>query len=244
MQQCLERNEEVKKAVSILGWIHFVLVVLLPGGTLLSACFGYTFELASVRAFAIVTALLSVCLVVLSLLEKEGWEGSVDKVRFALLAPLSLISAVFYMLAYSRKWVVVSVFVCIACCFWLTIKHGKPLSLKIAAFMLSALLFLPICFFGFLTLIFGDFGEKTVVQSVESPSGAYYAEVVSDDQGALGGATLVNVYENKGINALVFKISKKPQRVYFGRYYEYENMKIYWKDDKCLVINSASYAIK
>lgn len=234
----------MKKTISILGWIHFVLVALLPGGTLLSACFGYTFELVSVRAFAIVTALLSICLVVLSSIEKKACESGAIKVLFALLAPLSLISAVFYMFAYSKKWVVVSVFVCIACCFLLTIKHGKPLALKIAGFMLSALLFFPICFFGFLTFILGDFGERTVVQSVESPSGAYYAEVVSDDQGALGGATLVNVYENKGINALVFKISKKPQEVYFGKWYEYEDMKIYWKDDKCLVINSASYAIK
>lgn len=234
----------MKKAISVLGWIHFVLVVLLPGGTLLSACFGYTFELVSVRAFAIATALLSICLVVLSSIEKKACESGAIKVLFALLAPLSLISAIFYVLAYSRIWVVVSVFICFKCCLFLTIIHGKPLALKITALTLTALMFLPICFIGLLGFFFGNFGETTVVQSVESPSGAYYAEVVSDDQGALGGATLVNVYENKGINALVFKISKKPQKVYFGRYYEYEDMKIYWKDDKCLVINSSSYAIK
>lgn len=234
----------MKKTIFVLGWILFVLVVLLPFGTLLSSCFGYAFELASVTAFAIVTALLSICLVVLSIKEKEVCESIVVKVLFALLAPLSLISAIFYIFENSRIWVVASVFICIGCCLFLTIKHGKPLVLKILALTLSALMFLPICFFGFISFIFGDFGKNTVVQSVESPSGAYYAEVIDSDQGALGGDTLVDVYENKGIYALIFKISKKPQRIYFGEWGEFRNMEIYWKDDGCLIINSFEYEIK
>lgn len=234
----------MKKTIIVLVWVLFVLVVLLPFGILLSSCFGYTFELVSVTAFAIATALISICLAVLSIKEKEACEGGVVNVLFALLAPLSLINAMFYMLENSRIWVVAGVFICIGCCIFLTIKHGKPLVLKITALTLSALMLLPICFFGFMIFIFGNIGQNTVVQSVESPSGAYYAEVVDSDQGAFGGDTLVDVYENKGINALVFKISKKPQRVYFGEWGEFKNMEIYWKDDGCLVINSVEYEIK
>lgn len=47
-----------------------------------------------------------------------------------------------------------------------------------------------------------------------------------------------------GINAIIFKIEKKPQRVYFGDWGEFVNMQIYWKDDGCLVINSVEYEIE
>ena len=130
------------------------------------------------------------------------------------------------------------------CCCYLTVKYGKPLALKVVALVLSALMILPICFFSFIALIFGNIGQNTVVQTVESPSGKYYAQVIDSDQGALGGDTLVYVYQDCGINALVFKIEKKPQRVYFGEWGEFNNMQIHWKDDNCLVINSVEYEIK
>ena len=54
----------------------------------------------------------------------------------------------------------------------------------------------------------------------------------------------LTLYENKGINALVFKISKKPQRAYRGEWGEFKNMEIYREDDGCLVINSVEHEIK
>ena len=86
--------------------------------------------------------------------------------------------------------------------------------------------------------------ENTVVKTVESSSGEYYAQVIDSDQGALGGDTLVKVYQDRGINALIFKIEKKLQRVYFGEWGEFNNMKIHWKDNNCLVINSVEYEIE
>ena len=80
--------------------------------------------------------------------------------------------------------------------------------------------------------------------SVESPNETYYAEVIDSNQGALGGNTFVDVYENKGLNAIIFTISKKPQRIYQGDWGEFEYMAISWKNDHCLVINSVSYEIK
>lgn len=234
----------MKKTVSVLSWVHFILIAFLPFGTLLFSCFGYTFELVSVIAFAIVTALLSICFAVLSSIEKEACKGGLMKMLSALSAPLSLVNAVFYMRRNSTVWVVVSMFVCIGCCLYFTIKHGKPLALKITALVLSVFMLFPIGLFGFFALILGNFGHITVVQSVESPSGTYCAKVIDSDQGALGGNTLVDVYENKEINALVFKISRKSQSVYCGNWGEFENMDIYWKDDGCLVINSVEYKIE
>lgn len=115
--------------------------------------------------------------------------------------------------------------------------------MKITALLLSALIALPIGSFGSMALLFGDFGQNTVVQSAKSPNDTYYAEVIDSDQGALGGDTLVEVYENKGINTFVFNITKNPQRIYYGEWGEAQNMQIYWKDDNCLVINSVEYLI-
>ena len=233
-----------EKGLPILGCVLFTLVVFPPFGTLLASCFGYRMELASVSAFAIVTALLSVCLSAWSMKARKAIAGSMMNVLFALLSPLLLIDAVFCMIECSSSWVTTSVFVCIVCCLVLTVKHGKPLALKIIALGLSGLMILPVGFFGFMLLTFGNIGQNTVVKTVESPNGVYYAQVIDSDQGALGGDTLVDVYENKEINALVFKLYKTPQRIYYGDWGEFENMEIHWKNDSCLVINSAEYEIE
>jgi hypothetical protein len=110
---------------------------------------------------------------------------------------------------------------------------------------LLALILVPmICFSVFMVVFFGSIGEDTVIQTLPSPDGNRYAEVIDCDQGALGGDTLVDVYQDCGINAILFKIEKKPQRVYFGDWGEFENMQIHWKDDNCLVINSVEYEIE
>lgn len=66
---------------------------------------------------------------------------------------------------------------------------------KIVSLVLSALMVLPIGFLSFIVLIFGDIGQNTVVQTVDCPSGEYYAQVINSDQGALGGDTFVDVYK-------------------------------------------------
>lgn len=234
----------MKKAMSSLVCLLLVLTILFPAGTLASACFGYTFELISVSAFAVAIAVLSVCAVVLDLGFKSTLEHKVIRILLAVITPLSLINAVFYMLECGRIRVIASVLLSVGCCCFLAIKHGKPIALKMVALSLSAFMVLPIVFFSFIALIFGNFGQNTVVQTVESPGGKYFAQVIDSDQGALGGDTLVDVYEKSGINAIIFKIEKKPQRVYFGEWGEFNNMHIYWKNDSCLVINSVEYEIE
>ena len=220
----------------------FSLTILYPAGVIITACFGYSFELISVSAFAIAIAALSVCIVILVF--KNQLESRTVQILLAIITPLSLINAVFYIFECPQIWVTTSVLLSAGCCCYLTVKHGKPLALKIIALVLSALMILPICLFSFIGLIFGNIGQNTVVQTVESPSGKYYAQVIDSDQGALGGDTLVDVYQDCGINALVFRIEKKPQRVYFGEWGEFNNMQIHWKNDNCLVINSVEYEIK
>ena len=182
---------------NISGYLLFFLLILLPLGTILCSCLGYTFKLGSYLAFAVITALLAVTAAVIA------DAGKVSSVLFALAAPLSLVNAVFYIFECgrnSRIWIILCMLICIVCGCILTVKHGKPLALKIIALILSAFMILPVSFIGFAMLIFGNMGEVTVVRSIESPGGTYYAEVVDDDQGALGGNTLVDVYQNKEFN--------------------------------------------
>ena len=234
----------MKKAISILMCILLSLTILYPAGVVITACFGYSFELVSVSAFAIAIAALSVCIVVLDLICKNTLENNTIRILLAIITPLSLINAVFYIFKCSQICVIVSVLLSAGCCCYLTVKYGKPLILKVVALVLSALIILPIGFFSFIALIFGNIGQNRVVQTVESPSSKYYAQVIDSDQGALGGNVLVDVYEKSKINAILFKIEKKPQRVYFGDWDEFENMQIHWKDDNCLVINSVEYEIE
>ena len=222
----------------------FVLTILYPAGIIITACFGYSFELISVSAFAIAIAALSVCTVVLDLICKNTIENNTIRILLAIITPFSLINAAFYIFECSQIWVIASVLLSAVCCCYLTVKYGKPVALKIVALVLSALMILPICFFSFIALIFGDIGQNTVVQTVESPNREYYAQVIDSDQGALGGDTLVDVYKKSGVNLILFKIEKKPQRVYFGDWGEFNNMKIHWKDNNCLVINSVEYEIE
>lgn len=234
----------MKKAISILMCLLFVLAILYPAGVIITACFGYSFELFSVSTFGIAIAVLSVCIVILDLVFKNQLESKMVQILPAIITPLSLINAVFYIFECPQIWVIASVLLSAGCCCHLTVKYGKPMVLKVVALVLSALMILPISFFSFIALTFGNIGQDTVVQTVESPSGKYYAQVIDSNQGALGGDTLVYVYKISGIDLILFKIEKDPQRVYWGEWGEFNNMQIHWKDDNCLVINSVEYEIK
>lgn len=234
----------IKKVAFILILLLFILTALYPAGVLITACFGCSFKLISISAFAIVLAVLSVCIVILDRIYKNTLENRLIRILLAVISLFSLINAVFCILGYPEIPVMAGVSISAGCCFYLTIKYGKPLVLRNIALILSAIMALPICFISFISLVFGNIGQNTVVQTIESPSGKYYAQVIDSDQGALGGDTHIDVYEKSGINAILFKIEKKPQMVYFGEWGEFNDMQIYWKDDECLVINSIEYKIK
>lgn len=234
----------LKKAISFLTWILFVSATLYPTAVGITACLGYRFVLTSVSAFAVAFAALTVCIVLLDLVGKNTVENKTLQILLAMIAPLSLVHAAFCLFECPQVLVIASAWISAGCCCCLTVKYGKPLSLKIAALVLSALLMVPMGFFSYISLFFGKIGQNTVVQTVESPSGKYYAQVIDSDQGALGGDTLVEVYQKPEIRTLLFKIEKKPQRVYSGDWGEFESMQMHWKSDQCLVINCVAYEIE
>ena len=230
--------------MSLLIWSLFLLTLAYPVGVIATACFGYRFELISVSAFALGIAALALSISALSLVRKDELKSKAQQLLLAGIPTLSLLNAVFYIIQCPKIHIIASTLLTSACCCYLSVKYGRPQMLKIAALGLCAPMVIPIGFLIFIALLFGNMRQDTVVQQLDSPSSAYYALVIDSSQGALGGDTHVDVYKNGGINLILFKITKKPQRVYFGDWGEFETMRIYWKDDTCLVINSVPYEIE
>ena len=232
------------KIRSVFIGLRFLLTLLLPGGSLLSACFGYLFRLVSVPAFAIGIAALSFITLLLDIVSNDKGEKKLVSILRYLIAPAAVINALLYIVTCPKMVVIVGALISVGCCYFLAVRRGKPLTFMIAAIAFPLLILIPMGLFSLLVLIFGNIGKNTVVQTVASPSGKYYAQVIDSDQGALGGDTLVKVCEISKINFIIFNIEKEPQLVYIGQWGEFRNMRICWKDDRCLIINSREYEVK
>ncbi|MDD3141862.1 MAG: hypothetical protein PHX08_23245 [Lachnospiraceae bacterium] len=229
----------MKRIKSISFYLLFIPLIILPFGTMLSAFCGYRFELGSYLAFALATIIVAIVTVVLNVVEKEKNQ---NKMIAGLMMPLALINVVFYLYQQCSIWIALSLFISVGCCCYLTLSLGGPKAFKIFTLALSVIITLPIGFVCFILLIFGNIGKNSVVQSVQSPNGAYYAEIIDSNQGALGGGTFVDVYKKDALNLLLFKIADKPQRVFSGDWGEFTDMELYWKNDNCLIINGVGFS--
>lgn len=98
-----------------------------------------------------------------------------------------------------------------------------------------------ICFA--ITAFVGNFSSSTVVRAEYSPDNRYIAEVIENNQGALGGATLVTVRENKELRLPTLAIQKKASCLYTGRYGEFEDMLLSWKSNDMLRIQDRVYTV-
>ena len=234
----------MRKVIFVLLCLLFVLTMLFPVGALVSSFFGYTFELTSVLAVSAVIAVISVFTVISGIISKDKIINKGIIILSYILFPLSFINAVIYIFESGELLVAICMLVSAGCCFFIMIRNIMSKVRKIIVSVLFSLMSAFVIFFAFIVLTFGNIGQNTVIKSIDSPSGNLYAQVIDIDQGALGGDTLVNVYEKREIDTFIFKLKDKPQRVYLGEWREYESMHISWKDDKCLVINSVEYEIR
>lgn len=234
----------MKKAISVLPCLLFALTIFFPVGALVSACFGYTFQLTNVLATSVIIAVISVFTAILRIISKNKIYNKSIIILSCILFPLSFINAVIYIFESIQLSVAICMLVSLFCCFFIMIRNIKSKVRKIIVSVLLAPMTAFVLFFSFIMMTFGIIGQNTVVKSIDSPSGNFYAQVIDSDQGALGGDTIVIVYEKRGIDTFIFKLEDKPQRVYLGEWREYESMHISWKDDKCLLINSVEYEIE
>ena len=134
-----------------------------------------------------------------------------------------------------------AMFICFVCeIITITVSVKYKAAVSIFLCLMCVVLVMSSIFFA----LFGTLGETKTVEIAGSPKGIYRAEVVCIDQGALGGNTVVDVYDcRKELDLHFVRIFKKPERVYIGEWYEYEDMMLAWSGDKILVINDRQYQL-
>lgn len=235
----------MKKVLSILSCLLLALIAFSPICSLICAVFGYKFTLVYPSVFAVAIFALTAVTVLISILAKEVVENKIISVVMAALTPCALINTGFYVRSCGTLWIIASVLICVGCGY-LTIRHGNPPTARTGALVLTAGLLLPMVFICFVMNVAGKTQNYVVLDTVDSPSGAYYAQIIDNDQGDKGGSKMVHIYPDKDIENPVFIVKKKHIVIYEEFYKSGEADKttvdIQWKDDTHLIINGKDYS--
>ncbi len=221
-------------------FIPLFTVSFLPLFTLLLYPFGYSVSLISYKILSAVSAVICIAS---GYLLKNYTPDKADKIILSLLPLIQLINSVIYV--SKSKSLISAVFMAVGfiMCAVISEKIITSNKSKFFSVITFSLMFVAIILFSFVAVFFGNLAVNTVVNTVVSLSGEYYAEVVDSDQGATGGSTVVYVKKSDYLNLLIMKIEKNPERIYLGEWGEYKTMDIKWADDKTLLINSKEYKV-
>lgn len=234
----------MKDKTKLILYILLFLSAFFPILTLVLFCLEYSVSLFNYIFSAISSALIFVILTTVILKAKEVVTGKALKFLIVLLPLISLVNAVVYVFKSKSAVVAVCMAICFVCSAVIAEKICKSGKAKLFSVISSGLLSVPLLIFSVLLLIFGSFGVNTVIDSIPSPDGAYYAEIVDSDHGALGSDTVVYIHKNSKLDLFIMTISKTPQPVYVGEWREYETMQIQWKNENCLIINSEEFPVE
>ncbi|MCI1966873.1 MAG: DUF5412 domain-containing protein [Oscillospiraceae bacterium] len=227
----------LKKWLSNLPLFLFLLHCILPFFRIVGWILGYDFVLYSDPLCS--TALAAIFFIGTIFLFVFQKSLSIRSAVFsALLLPMSLVSGICFLSQHSTKLIAVCALIDFVCAIAVFSKFSGPLALKIISGILSVLFFFALLLVSFAEIM----RSNTVVKSVSSPSNQYVAEVIDNDQGALGGNTWVHVKDkSRTVNLLIGKFSKHPILVYTGRWGEFTDMQISWESERALLINGKRY---
>lgn len=236
----------MKKLLSIFICALFFFTIFLPLGALIACAFGYSFIVFSYSFFAVVIAAEAATALILSFFCEAEQIKRVYTAFVAFLPILIIVNCgVSFLKCSPNEFAVIEIAMMLAFLFAviLSLKIGRPATLNAVILAVSLVAVIPFVIINLLIFVFAGFGQSTVVEMIPSPDDERWVEVVDNDQGALGGATVVRVCEDKGIDAVVFKVQKNPKRIYVGEWREYLELDIRWKDDDCVIINSKEYVV-
>lgn len=240
----------MKKLVIAAPKLLFILYSLLPLCGIVGGFWGYSdFTLQNCRVSAILLAAGTLALSIPALFRPRYASGSDANPFFAaVLLPLLFVNWLLYL--HADAWL--ENFICMVLCllgslYFLFIYRWKayewPMAKRIdrgaAAFLLTFSLlgvFYPI-------ILIGSVAQDFVIASVISPDGSHVARLISNDQGALGGYTFVDICESGEIDGYFFRLAKKSTHIYQGEWDDYQHMTISWENDGCLLINGRRHCI-
>lgn len=226
----------MKKACRILLILTVMLFCLYPLALLLCSLSEVHLELTHPVVLTAAAALTSGGAALIA--AKSGENAEIPAFPAALSLPLALIFA--FCLLFTRScqvWDLLLLTLAVAACLYLTFKSSGRKWWKTVCLIAASLLTALFLYIAPMALLFGSIGKVTVVQSVESPSGSYYAELIDDDQGALGGSTLVYLYRGRPFDGGFFSLYRR-EEVYGGQWGEFNSLTLSWDGDARLMVGS------
>lgn len=235
----------MKRVLSVSAIVLFCLYTLLPVCMLISLLTDYQLTVRGALVCALVLFAFSLFQVLPSFFLRGIAQDRVSNVFSIPLLPLGILSW-FKLIAacdYSGMSMLLALF-SLVCLAMLLFRSSGKTGWKLASGAAAVLLAIPLAFGLLIGSVFGNFGENTVVREIKSPNGSYVAQVVDSDQGALGGNTLVEVRaEEKTVDLLVVRFTKRPIRVYTGAWGEFDTLPVEWQDETTLLIKGHAYRV-
>ena len=226
-----------------------LLLLLLTGFHLLIKLFGYSFVPFNELVLSIIICAIVIWLTIHGVRTRNK---KVTNVAAVLSAALPLIALAYLTLmfisfeAYKTDAVIFAVYACITLIGSMVVFFSctKGNVVKIVLGVLYIVILQFVLFILFITTIFSGVGANTVVNAEMSPNSVYLAEVISNDQGAMGGATIVTVSEcNRDIHLVIGTLKKNSKKIYYGRWDESFSMTLRWETDEILYLNDERYYI-
>lgn len=126
-------------------------------------------------------------------------------------------------------------------CGWVVFSRAPGGIAKILCLVLCVLLTLALLLLMPLWLFAAAMGKTTVVQQLDSPGGAYTAQLLDVDAGATGGDTLVKIRDNEKTVNIGIGSFRKEYTLYQGEWGEFQDMELLWEDGDTLLINGRAY---
>ena len=218
--------------------ILLILTLLFPSLCMIAKLLHYSFTVKNGIVYAIVTTAVYDGIGILLMSRKDRQVGKPYAFLLSACLLLNQIHAlvfVFYAANQTAMLFVASWFVMTAI---IVAYYVKNTALLAVFYSLAGVLVLPI----FLFLMLSGFGAKTVIAREVSPDRKYCAEVIDDDQGALGGATQLLVYRfDQSFSIGSFEFRKSQLELRSGPWGEFESLS--WQDSEHLSMNEKIYEI-
>lgn len=227
----------ITKKYNIAFAVLIVLYILTPLVTIIGHLSGYNCIMSGKTAYIVVLMLFTVVLMCSMFVFKPKNNG------LSVFLSATLFIASFINLFVFRDYLTLACISVIATLVIFATRLPKMIAFVMSAVM-SCLLAMIIFFISSLGL-FGTFGENTVYKEVASSNGKYTAQIVINDQGSLGGSTVVMLKNNEDKKHFFFyNFDKKDIKLYIGKYTEYADIGVEWQSNGILLINGEEYVIE
>ena len=218
--------------------ILLLLTLLFPSICFLSKLLHYSFTVKNGIVYAIVTTALYYGIGFILLCRKERRIGKTSSVFLSVSLLLNQINTLLFIFRADNQAAMLLMALWFVMTAILVAVYVKNTALTATLYTLSGILVLPILLF----IMLSDFGARTVIAREVSPDMRYCAEVIDDDQGALGGATILTVYRLDGSFSIgSFDFRKSQTELRSGPWGEFESLS--WQDSEHLSMNEKIYEI-